>query len=67
MKSSEKVERLVEGCNFGVHLYDGTTKDNFRWSRLKSHQYLTNVQCCYRQFGSETIHSTHKFTSMNLL
>ena len=32
-----------------------------------SHQYLTNVQCCYRRFGSETSHPTQKFTSMNLL
>ena len=32
MKSSEKVERLVKGHNFVVRLYDGTTKDNFRWS-----------------------------------
>ena len=32
-----------------------------------SHQYLTNVQPCYRQFGCQTIHPTQKFTSMNLL
>ena len=32
-----------------------------------SHQYLTNVQSWYRQFGRETIHSTQKFTSMDLL
>ena len=32
-----------------------------------SHQYLTNVQCCYRRFGRETIHPTQKFTPMNLL
>ena len=31
------------------------------------HQYLTNVQSYYRQFGPETIHPTQKFTSMNLL
>ena len=32
-----------------------------------SHQYLTNVQFFYRQFGCETIHPTKNFTSMNLL
>ena len=31
-----------------------------------SHQYLTNVQCCYRRFGHETIYPTQKFTSMNM-
>ena len=32
-----------------------------------SHQYLTNVQCCYKRFGHQTIHPTQKFASMNLL
>ena len=32
-----------------------------------SHQYLTNVQSCYRQFSSKTIHPTQKFTLMTLL
>ena len=32
-----------------------------------SHQYLTNVQSCYRRFGRETIHPTKKFILMNLL
>ena len=30
---------------------------------VQSHQYLTNVQWCYRRFGHETIN----LTSMNLL
>ena len=34
---------------------------------MLSHQYLTNVQSCYRRFSRQTIHPTQKFTSMNLL
>ena len=37
----------------------------FRWS--SSHQYFTTVQSWNRQFGSQTIHPTQKFSSMNLL
>ena len=40
---------------------------DYKSLHLALHQYLTNVQCCYRRFGCETIHPTQNFTSMNLL
>ena len=33
----------------------------------ESHQYLTNVQCCYRHNHGQTIHPKQKFISMNML
>ena len=33
---------------------------------ISSHQYLTNVQYCYRRFGHETIHPTQKLCSDKL-
>jgi len=35
-------------------------------STLIPHQYLTNVQCWNRRFGSETIPPTQEFNQINL-
>ena len=39
-----------------------TNPTSYKFWLTSSHQYLTNVQCCSRRFGRETVHPTQKFT-----